>query len=598
MQPSEFRGLNILYFIPLIAAIILFTGCAVHSVDRSTALLESPVQTDSEMALQRTEKSHGSSRTSWQLLTIRAFLREGKNQQASELFSRLPQNMDSAQHQEQLLLAVELKLAQGDVTGARALMMKISPADLHGDQSLRYWQCMVTARQGKTSPELIRALIAQAPLLTILKEKQNNINATWQALTNMLQTQVDSIHPAADENVLQGWLALRHTWSDSHDTPDRLKADITAWQRRWPQHPAAVMLPVTLINNMNFRPASVRKVALMLPLSGPGGRYGRAIMQGFEAGKKVAHPISDEASELMLYDTATKPVAQLLTQAQKDGATLVVGPLLKKHVEELLSITTTMNVLTLNLPEKPKRWDNVCYFALSPEDEARNAARHIRKQGKHFPLLLLPDNEISARVARAFAEEWRQLGGGVVPEQRFGSLAKLKAGVKNGIVLTSIPVTVSSSITESHGRGKTDAVYIIATPGEMGYIKPMIAARNGSQSGSMLYASSRSISGNVGLDNRLDLEGLQFSDIPLLANSNPGLKQSALSAVGNDYFLARLFAMGADAWMLANHYAKMHQMPDLTLKGNAGELSISSDCVIHRELPWFRYQQGQVVPVK
>lgn len=194
--------------------------------------------------------------------------------------------MESAQHQEQLLLAVELKLAQGDVTGASALMMKISPADLNDSLSVRFWQCMVTARQDKTSPELIRALIAQARLLTILEEKQNNINATWQALTGMSQTQVDSIHPVADENVLQGWLALRHTWSDSHDTPDRQKAGITAWQRRWPQHPAAVMLPVALIKNMNFRPASVRKVALILPLSGPGGQYGCAIMQGFETGKK------------------------------------------------------------------------------------------------------------------------------------------------------------------------------------------------------------------------------------------------------------------------------------------------------------------------
>lgn len=117
-------------------------------------------------------------------------------------------------------------------------------------------------------------------------------------------------------------------------------------------------------------------------------------------------------------------------------------------------------------------------------------------------------------------------------KQRLGSMATLKAGVKNGIVLTSFPVTVSSSVTESNGRGSTDAVYIIATPAEMGYIKPMIAARNGIQSGSMLYTSSRSISGNVALDNRLDLEGLQFSDIPLLANSNLGLKQSAHSAGG------------------------------------------------------------------
>ncbi|MFZ4221272.1 hypothetical protein ACEV6Q_26000 [Enterobacter ludwigii] len=34
------------------------------------------------------------------------------------------------------------------------------------------------------------------------------------------------------------------------------------------------------------------------------------------------------------------------------------------------------------------------------------------------------------------------------------------------------------------------------------------------------------------------------------------------------------------------------------MKGNTGELSASPDCVINRELPWFRYQKGQIVPVE
>jgi outer membrane PBP1 activator LpoA protein len=78
-----------------------------------------------------------------------------------------------------------------------------------------------------------------------------------------------------------------------------------------------------------------------------------------------------------------------------------------------------------------------------------------------------------------------------------------------------------------------DAAYIIATPEEMGDLKLMIAEWNGSQSGAMLYASSRSISGSAGQDYRLDMEGLQFSDIPLLADSNPGLKQWAVTIISS-----------------------------------------------------------------
>ncbi|MGN5575849.1 penicillin-binding protein activator [Enterobacter sp. Lyrl_3] len=598
MRLSVFYGARALYGISLIAAALFFTGCAVRPVDRSTALLESPVQTDATQALMRMQHSNGSSKTSWQLLAIRALLRDGKNQQAADLFSQLLPKLDDAQKQEQSLLAVELKLAQEDLAGAQTLLTNISPDGLKGAQLARYLQSMVTALQGKPSPALLQVLMAQDPLLTTTQEKQRNIDETWQTLTAMTQTQVDAVQ-TTDANIsLHGWQALRRAWSDNRGMPDRLKAAVSGWQTHWSQHPAARQLPTALVNDMNFRPASVRKVALMLPLSGTAARFGRVIQLGFEAEKKVSPPASADSSELMLYDTATRPVSQLLTQAQQDGATLVVGPLLKNRVAELLSSNPTINVLALNLPENPARRDNICYFALSPEDEARSAARHIRAQGKHSPLLLLPGSEISERVARAFTDEWQKQGGGAVPEQRFGSLATLKASVNSGITLAGAPVAVSRKGAESYRRGRVDAVYIIATPEEMGYLKPMIAERNGSRSGAMLYASSRSISGTAGADYRLDMEGLQFSDIPVLANNNPGLKQRALNATGNDYFLARLFAMGADAWTLANHYAQLRQTPAFTLKGNTGELSASSGCVITRELPWFRYQRGQVVPVE
>ena len=38
---------------------------------------------------------------------------------------------------------------------------------------------------------------------------------------------------------------------------------------------------------------------------------------------------------------------------------------------------------------------NICYFALSPEDEARDAARHIRDQGKQAPLVLIPRSSLA-----------------------------------------------------------------------------------------------------------------------------------------------------------------------------------------------------------
>jgi len=329
----------------------------------------------------------------------------------------------------------------------------------------------------------------------------------------------------------------------------------------------------------------------------------------------VASAPANPSADLKIYDTSSQPLDQILNQVQQDGASIVVGPLLKGNVEELMRSNTALNVLALNQPESVESRANICYFALSPEDEARDAARHMWDQGRRAPLLLVPRSALGDRVTTAFAEEWQKLGGGTVLQQKFGSTAELKMGINggSGIALTGTPVTSSlpqqqgvtiagltipAPPTEAQitGGGNVDAAYILATPNEIALIKPMIAMRTGSHSGAALYASSRSAQGGAGPDFRLEMEGLQFSEIPMLAGSNPALMQQALRSVNSDYSLARLYAMGVDAWALANHFAQMRQVPGFEISGNTGDLSATPDCVINRKLSWLKYQQGQIVP--
>ena len=195
-------------------------------------------------------------------------------------------------------------------------------------------------------------------------------------------------------------------------------------------------------------------------------------------------------------------------------------------------------------------------------------------------------------MVNAFANEWLKLGGGTVLQQRFGSASELKSSVNSGISLSGTPVSTLPSASDSSlgnpedvpvsSSGGVDAAWILATPEQIAYIKPMIALRNGSQSNVTLYASSRSAQGTAGPDFRLEMEGLQYSEIPMLAGSNPALMQQALSAVRNDYSLARLYAMGADAWSLANHFAQMRQTPGFELNGNTGDLTATQDCARER----------------
>ncbi|WP_435362609.1 penicillin-binding protein activator [Enterobacter hormaechei] len=710
MVPLTFLRKKAAHSVPLLLAALIFTGCGTQAPDQSTAHMQGSAQADSGFYLQQMSQSTNDTRINWQLLAIRALLKEGKTQQAAELFSQLPQDLNDTQRHEQTLLSAELKVAQKDYDGAKKILGTIDLSTLDKNQQARFWQAGITAEQGRPSLTLLRALIAQEPLLAGA-DKQKNIDATWQALASMTQDQAKALVINADENVLQGWLDLQQMWFNNRSDPNMLKAGITDWQKRYPQNPGAKMLPTQLVNVQNFKPASTSKIALLLPLNGQAAVFGRAIQQGFEAAKNgttavsgsavptqaaqaanvndVVSPSAAETSdlttaqtpaqgtmqnpvtapttqpappapattqapaetpapataeqpqpqtaqpeqqpatqpqavattsanpgaELKIYDTSAQPLDQVLAQVQQDGASIVVGPLLKNNVEALMKSNTTLNVLALNQPEQVQNRANICYFALSPEDEARDAARHIHEQGKQAPLLLIPRSTLGDRVANAFAQEWQTLGGGVVLQQKFGSAAELRAGVNGGagIALNGSPVSASlpqqQSVTiggltipapptdaQISGGGKVDSAYIVATPEEIAFIKPMIAMRNGSQSGATLYASSRSAQGTAGPDFRLEMEGLQYSEIPMLAGSNPQLMQLALGAVRNDYSLARLYAMGVDAWALANHFTQMRQVPGFELNGNTGDLTADQDCVINRKLSWLKYQQGQIVP--
>ncbi|EMG7886926.1 penicillin-binding protein [Enterobacter hormaechei subsp. xiangfangensis] len=710
MVPLTFLRKKAAHSVPLLLAALIFTGCGTQAPDQSTAHMQGSAQADSGFYLQQMSQSTNDTRINWQLLAIRALLKEGKTKQAAELFSQLPQDLNDTQRHEQTLLSAELKVAQKDYDGAKKILGTIDLSTLDKNQQARFWQAGITAEQGRPSLTLLRALIAQEPLLAGA-DKQKNIDATWQALASMTQDQAKALVINADENVLQGWLDLQQMWFNNRSDPNMLKAGITDWQKRYPQNPGAKMLPTQLVNVQNFKPASTSKIALLLPLNGQAAVFGRAIQQGFEAAKNgttavsgsavptqaaqaanvndVVSPSAAETSdlttaqtpaqgtmqnpvtapttqpappapaatqapaetpapataeqpqpqteqpeqqpatqpqavattsanpgaELKIYDTSAQPLDQVLAQVQQDGASIVVGPLLKNNVEALMKSNTTLNVLALNQPEQVQNRANICYFALSPEDEARDAARHIHEQGKQAPLLLIPRSTLGDRVANAFAQEWQTLGGGVVLQQKFGSAAELRAGVNGGagIALNGSPVSASlpqqQSVTiggltipapptdaQISGGGKVDSAYIVATPEEIAFIKPMIAMRNGSQSGATLYASSRSAQGTAGPDFRLEMEGLQYSEIPMLAGSNPQLMQQALGAVRNDYSLARLYAMGVDAWALANHFTQMRQVPGFELNGNTGDLTADQDCVINRKLSWLKYQQGQIVP--
>lgn len=130
MVPSTFSRMKAARCLPVILAALIFAGCGIQQpADQSATQLQGATQADSGFYLQQMQQSSNDSKTNWQLLAIRALLKEGKSQQALELYNQLPKELNAVQRQEQSLLAVEIKLAQKDYAGAQALLQPLKADD-------------------------------------------------------------------------------------------------------------------------------------------------------------------------------------------------------------------------------------------------------------------------------------------------------------------------------------------------------------------------------------------------------------------------------------------------------------------------------------
>ncbi|WP_448622826.1 penicillin-binding protein activator [Dickeya fangzhongdai] len=666
--------------VPVMLAALFLAGCPSQAPqDTATQQhVEGKAGASSDYYLQQMQQSGDDSKAGWQLLAIHALIQEGKLPQANGQLNALPSQLSDKQRQEQRLLTAELAVAQNDLNAANSTLAQLDVKSLSPQQQERYYQTQIKAAQDRPSLTLIRAYIGQEPLLQG-DAHQRNIDQTWAALTRLTQQDLGSMVINVDENTLQGWLDLLNLWQTKAQVPSDLQAAIEDWKRRYPRHPAAKQLPSQLGGTPpaaatqpgESPPAGSNAIALLLPLNGQAQVFANAIQQGFSAARSgqatlamppqvaqsaapaeatgtatPATPSTDANTPSMsataavsapvatatavpaiaptavssipvkVYDTSNQALANVIAQAQKDGATTIVGPLLKNEVEQLPGLNPSLNVLALNQPEHIQPNPNICYFALSPEDEAVDAAQFIHKQGKQHPLILAPRGNLGDRVVAAFAKSWQQQAGGVVLQQRTGGVYDLKQALNSGagIPLNGQPVITAASAPQSSttvggltipnqappiatvtSDGNVDAVYIIATPDELTLLKPMIDMRNKGALRPALYASSRSYQAGLGPDFRFEMEGLQFSDIPLLTGASPALMQQVSTQFRNDYSLVRLFAMGMDAWKLASNFAQLHQ-PGNSLSGATGVLSTSPDCVVNRKLTWLQFRQGQLVP--
>lgn len=542
-----------------------------------TESLKNEAYASSEFYINHAEKTNTNKETqqSYRLLAIRKLLDENKMVEAQNTIAQLNLiELNDAQKIEYQLLSAQLFALQKNNVQAVTLLQQLASQPLSPSQQLRIYKTQAQlAENQKDTIGVVRARALMDSYLSDNRSRQENNDKIWETLRNANRGMLEKASANAGEVGLDGWLALAVAYNHNVNYPAELPRAIENWKQLYPSHSAAQILPTELQNITNFQQTQLNGVALLLPLSSDAKILGEIIKRGFDDAK------GDNPTAVQVYDTDSNNMSDLVTQAKQQGAQTIIGPLLKARVTEILNNPEArdINVLALNATPNAHAIGKMCYYGLSPEAEARSAAERLYQDNITTAVVIAPQDDFGQRSSDAFAQRWRQL-----------------TNRDTDIRYYHQPIDGIESLKNS-GLSANSGIYLLGTAQQLTEMKHNLD--NSTLSGKYpLYTSSRSNSPNNGPDFRLTMEGVKFSEIPLLADTDSELYKKAENLAESDFSMMRLYAMGSDAWSIANKFNEIRQIPGYKVSGLTGILSAGTNCNIEREMTWLQYKNGTIIP--
>lgn len=334
-----------------------------------------------------------------------------------------------------------------------------------------------------------------------------------------------------------------------------------------------------------------RHIALLLPLHGTYAGAGQAVRDGFLAAYYDTKPSNTSPTVVRVYDTTKSSVRDLYLQALADKADIVVGPLQKDEVEQLMRVSLKVPVIALNFPSNNNPLPSGFYeFGLSPQNEAAQAASKAWNDGHRNTIMIYPTGSWGTGIANAFANQWRQLGGQIVGTLAYRSSQDFKSSIKQ---LLQAHTCKSKQPNCTPGRrSDVDAIFLVAAPQAAQQIMPMLQFY---YAGNLpTYATSLIYDGipNPSLYN--DMNNVYFCDMPWMLKPNAQLQQIATNPANNYQNYLPLYALGLDAFALTNQLDTLASNGNSTYPGVTGMLYMSGDHKIFRRLTWAQFRNGQV----
>lgn len=270
------------------------------------------------------------------------------------------------------------------------------------------------------------------------------------------------------------------------------------------------------------------EVLVILPETGPLARASNSIKLGIS----TAYQATGAKTVLKFVNTDQKLISAVLKQNINKQTQMIIGPLGRTDVEEIIKFSPKIPVLALN--EVTLKHPNVVQFSLSKNDDAAALIDTIERDGVNkLYILQQPEN---IQDSKAFFN--------ALSEQFQGQIQ----------IVNSVPVKMV----------KSEGLLLLGNYAWISQLKKL-PVKN-------LYMQAVAVEDSQPLP-----KGMKFCDVPSLYISEWSDVLKAYQQSPTTMAYQRLYAFGGDAWQITQSYITQPQMKNLDFKGRTGKIHIENN---------------------
>ena len=332
----------------------------------------------------------------WQILLARAYSNEGNTGAASEVLSQMRESaITPLQGNIADIIEAQIKSKSGNYKAAANLLNSVNVMSLPKDVANYYYS--LSARVNEANGKYLDAGLNY---LNLADSISNNDKS------EIYERASSALSKAAPKDLMNAFRQSKANGDDltcgfieyalisknqSAKSKERL---LKSFEEKYPDHPVLSKKATqheTASNEKAFgnNIGNGDTIAVFLPLTGP---YAKIIGNPVKIGILSSYRDRGISVNLKFYDTAASSIPVLYNQALNDKAKVIIGPIIKEQVNELLAQRPAVPVIALNQGNSQPNVSNVYYLTLAPENDMFNASLEMQRDRIQSPVIIAPKN--------------------------------------------------------------------------------------------------------------------------------------------------------------------------------------------------------------